>query len=96
VTPADLASCTATLSVGGSPVDSGPGTACPLGSPLAAFAYCANHLNGRGRMLQKGQVVICGAIAKHKPTPEALAALAGVPIVADFGALGALTTVLAP
>lgn len=90
VSPADLAQCTATLRLGGQQVDTGKGTACPLGSPLSALTFCANHLNGRGIALRAGELVICGAIAKCTQVT------ASVEIVADFGELGAVTTILDP
>mmetsp|Transcript_10776 Transcript_10776/g.28270 ORF Transcript_10776/g.28270 Transcript_10776/m.28270 type:complete len:277 (-) Transcript_10776:143-973(-) len=92
VTPAQLAEATATLTAGGELVNTGRGSNCPLGSPLVALTWCANHLNSRGVTLCAGQVVIGGAIAKHSFSPVAGA----LDIVADFGPLGQVSTVLAP
>ncbi|CAE8594471.1 unnamed protein product [Polarella glacialis] len=59
-----LASCSTALQVNGDEVASGSGAACPLGGPVQALVWLANHLISRGLMLQKGQLVITGMTCK--------------------------------
>jgi 2-keto-4-pentenoate hydratase len=57
----DLASVIGVARVNGKEVGEGRG-ADAMGSPLAALAWIANHLQGRGRWLRRGDVVVTGSL----------------------------------
>lgn len=79
----DLASVRGVARVNGTVVGEGRGGDA-MGSPLAALAWIANHLRGRGRSLRKGDVVITGSlVASQFPR-------AGDVIHFEAGALGAV------
>lgn len=61
----DLAALRGVAYVNGRAVGEGRG-ADTLGHPLAALAWVANHLAGRGRRLRKGDVVITGSLVTSK------------------------------
>ena len=61
----DLAALRGVAYVNGRAVGEGRG-ADTLGHPLAALAWVANHLAGRGRRLRKGDVVITGSLVASK------------------------------
>jgi 2-keto-4-pentenoate hydratase len=79
----DLAAIRGVASINGKVVGEGRG-ADAMGNPLAALAWIANHLPGRGRFLRKGDVVITGSLVTSKfPT-------AGDRLRFEAGALGAI------
>ena len=79
----DLASVRGIARVNGKVVGEGRG-ADAMGSPLAALAWIANHLRGRGRSLRRGDIVITGSlVASQFPR-------AGDLLQFDAGALGAI------
>lgn len=59
----DLASLRGIAYVNGAVLGEGSG-ADALGHPLAALAWIANHLAGRGRHLRKGDIVITGSLVR--------------------------------
>jgi 2-keto-4-pentenoate hydratase len=61
----DLAAVRGVARVNGKVVGEGRG-ADAMGSPLAALAWIANHLRGRGRSLRKGDVVITGSLVASR------------------------------
>jgi len=77
----DLESHAVSLEVNGKDAGAGVG-ANALGSPLTALAWLANHLSGRGRGLEAGELVTTGVVT---PFVELFP---GDEAVADFGALG--------
>lgn len=79
----DLASVRGVARVNGKIVGEGRG-ADALGSPLAALAWIANHLCGRGRHLRKGDLVITGSLVPSQFP------LAGDLLQFDAGPLGAI------
>lgn len=79
----DLTSVRGVACVNGKIVGEGRG-ADALGSPLAALAWIANHLRGRGRYLRKGDVVITGSLVPSQ-FPRA-----GDQLQFDAGPLGAI------
>jgi 2-keto-4-pentenoate hydratase len=79
----DLAGLHGTAHVNGRLVGEGRG-ADTLGHPLAALAWVANHLAGRGRRLRRGDVVITGSLVRSQ-FPRA-----GDLLRFDAGALGAV------
>ena len=81
-TPAQLAAMQSRITVNGEERAAGEGANCPLGSPLAALTWVANHLVGRGKRLLPGDVVIGGATCKTREWS------AGDTVVASFGDLG--------
>ena len=68
----------------------GSGAAAPEGGPAQALAWLANHLNGRGLSLQRGQLIATGQTCNTK------AIKAGDRVRATFGELGMLEMVIAP
>ena len=79
----DLASVRGSVRVNDRLVGEGYG-ADAMGSPLAALAWIANHLRGRGKFLRKGDVVITGSlVASQFPR-------AGDQLQFDAGALGVI------
>eukprot|EP00930_Biecheleria_cincta_P069536 TRINITY_DN57268_c0_g1_i1.p1 TRINITY_DN57268_c0_g1~~TRINITY_DN57268_c0_g1_i1.p1 ORF type:complete len:236 (-),score=28.16 TRINITY_DN57268_c0_g1_i1:603-1310(-) len=86
ILPDDLgAQCSASLDIHGQQVAKGCGALCPLGGPLAALTWLANHLNERGLALLKGQVVITGATCKSASFAV------GDQVVASFSTLGSVS-----
>ena len=85
-----LASCETSLSVNGEVVSRGSGAACPEGGPVGALSWLANHLNARGLMLRKGQLVATGQTCIHRGI------VAGDTVVASFGNHGEIEMVIAP
>ncbi len=79
----DLAAIRGVASINGESVGEGMG-ADAMGHPLAALAWMANHLAGRGRSLRKGDVVITGSLVTSK-FPKA-----GDRLRFEAGALGAI------
>ncbi len=79
----DLAAIRGVASINGESVGEGLG-ADAMGHPLAALAWIANHLAGRGRFLRKGEVVITGSLVTSK-FPKA-----GDKLRFEAGALGAI------
>jgi 2-keto-4-pentenoate hydratase len=75
------------MSVNGTEVSTGGGAAC-LGHPLNAARWLANALSARGVDLFAGDVIMTGALGPMKPIA------AGDTIVADFGPLGSVTTMM--
>lgn len=61
----DLAAIRGVASINGQVVGEGTGGDA-MGHPLAALAWVANHLAGRGRFLRKGDVVITGSLVTSK------------------------------
>jgi len=61
----DLAAVRGVASINGQVVGEGTGGDA-MGHPLAALAWVANHLAGRGRFLRKGDVVITGSLVTSK------------------------------
>jgi 2-keto-4-pentenoate hydratase len=57
----DLAEVGMVIEHGGEPVSVGSGAAC-MGSPVAAVAWLARELAGRGAPLREGEVVLSGAL----------------------------------
>lgn len=68
----------------------GSGAACPQGGPAQSLAWLANHLNGRGLGLKRGQLIATGQ------TCNTQAVKAGDRVKATFGGLGSLEMVVAP
>lgn len=85
-----LTTCSTTLSVNTEQVAQGSGAECPEGSPLAATAWMANHLNQRGLWLRKGQLVITGATCKST------AFQVSDRVTATFSALGCVEMFVEP
>ncbi len=75
------------MSVNGVEVSTGSGAAC-LGHPLNAARWLANALSSRGVNLYAGDVIMTGALGPMKPIT------AGDTVVADFGPLGSVTTMM--
>ena len=55
---AQLAALRSRITVNGEECAAGEGAKCPLGSPVAALAWLANHLVGRGKRLLPGDVTV--------------------------------------
>lgn len=87
---AGLAGCATRLAVNGTQVSEGSGAAVPDGGPVQALTWLANHLNGRGLSLQKGQLVITGATCITRDIQI------GDKVSASFVGLGDLEFVLEP
>lgn len=79
----DLAALHGIASINGAVVGEGRG-ADSMGHPLAALAWVANHLAGRGQGLRRGDVVITGSLVTSK-FPRA-----GDRLRFEAGALGAV------
>jgi len=77
----DLAQCGVRHCVDGDEIAASSG-ANVLGNPLNALAWLANHLAGRGRELEAGQLIITGAATGPLPGPQ------GSTVIGDFGDLG--------
>lgn len=88
--PASLAECATALVVNGTEVSQGTGSKCPDGGPAQALAYLANHLNCRGLVLEKGQLVVTGATCITR------ALKIGDTISATFSGLGSVQTTIEP
>jgi 2-keto-4-pentenoate hydratase len=69
------------LSRNGTPIDSGAGAAA-LGHPAACLAWLANKLAGFGDRLQRGDIVLAGALTRMFP------ARPGDRLTAEFAHLG--------
>lgn len=78
----------ATLSIEGRRLASGVGEMV-MGNPLAAVAWLAEHLAGRGRMLGVGDVVLTGSLTGHHEVPDG-----HVRCAADFGSLGVVSVAI--
>lgn len=89
-TPAQLAALRSRITVNGEECAAGEGAKCPLGSPVAALAWLANHLVGRGKRLLPGDVVIGGATCKTRAWG------AGDKLVVGFGELGEVSVCVSP
>jgi 2-keto-4-pentenoate hydratase len=75
------------MQINGEQVSTGAGAAC-FGHPLNAARWLANALSSRGVALNAGDVIMTGALGPMKAiTP-------GDTVVADFGPLGTVTTML--
>ncbi len=83
----DVRAIPMSMSVNGTEVSTGGGAAC-LGHPLNAARWLANALSARGVDLFAGDVIMTGALGPMKPIA------AGDTIVADFGPLGSVTTMM--
>lgn len=83
----DVRSIPMTMSINGEQVSSGSGAAC-LGHPLHAARWLANALSSRGVALRAGDVIMTGALGPMKSIAL------GDTIVADFGQLGSITTLM--
>lgn len=79
----DLAALRGSASINDIVVGEGEG-ADSMGHPLAALAWVANHLAGRGQGLRRGDIVITGSLITSK-FPQA-----GDRVRFDAGALGAV------
>lgn len=77
----DLASVRGEATINGTVVGEGRG-ADSMGHPLAALAWVANHLAGRGQGLRQGDIVITGSLVTSK-FPQG-----GDRVLFDAGALG--------
>ncbi len=67
--PSDLAAVVGTVSLNGSEVDSGPGSAA-LGHPYEPIRWLAGHLATRGKALRKGDLILTGSLVKTMfPSP---------------------------
>jgi 2-keto-4-pentenoate hydratase len=75
------------MTINGVVASTGSGAAC-LGHPLNAARWLANALSSRGVDLYAGDVIMTGALGPMK------AISAGDVIVADFGPLGTVTTMM--
>ena len=82
--------CPTKLLVNSELLAEGSGAAAPEGGPAQALTWLANHLNGRGLSLQKGQVVATGQTCNTK------AIKAGDIVKATFGELGEFEMAVAP
>ena len=58
--------CTTQMHINDELVVEGSGSKAAEGDPIAALAFLANHMNGRGLSLKRGQVVITGATCNTK------------------------------
>lgn len=58
-----------------------------MGDPLAAVAWLADHLSGRGHVLERGHVVLTGSLTGHHDVPPDRDSQ----FHADFGALGTVS-----
>jgi len=85
-----LSGCCAQLSVNGLQAAEGSGAACPEGGPVQALAWLANHLNGRGLALLKGQLVATGQTCNTREFGV------GDRILATFKGLGSVEMSVAP
>lgn len=85
-----LSECPTSLAVNGEIVAEGSGAACPEGGPVGALGWLANHLNARGLMLRKGQVVATGMTCIRRDLSV------GDVVVAGFGTLGKVEMVVEP
>jgi 2-keto-4-pentenoate hydratase len=83
----DVRAIPMSMAVNGVEVSTGGGAAC-LGHPLNAARWLANALSSRGVGLFAGDVIMTGALGPMKPIA------AGDTIVADFGPLGSVTTMM--
>ena len=86
----DALRCTTELLINGEKCADGSGAKAPLGGPAEAVAWLANHLNGRGLRLEKGQFVATGQ------TCNTQACAPGDRVVATFAELGSIEMVIAP
>lgn len=84
----DLRTIPMSMTINGAEVSTGEGAAC-LGHPLNAARWLADTLSQRGAPLRAGDVVMTGALGPMQPLA------AGDAIVASFGELGTVTSVLA-
>ncbi len=85
----DLRTTGCTFGINGETVSTGAGGAV-LGSPINALVWLANTVGPLGITLEPGHVVLPGSMTRAEPVK------AGDTIVADMGALGSVTAVLAP
>ena len=76
------------MTLDGREVSSGVGAAC-LGNPIHAARWLADTMCERGIPLRAGDVIMTGALGPMVPLS------AGQELVAEFGALGAVTTRIA-
>jgi len=85
-----LAACATQLFVNATLVAEGSGRECPEGGPVQALTWLANHLNGRGLALQKGQLVTTGQTCIYR------AFNVGDRVVAAFPGMGRVEMTVAP
>jgi 2-keto-4-pentenoate hydratase len=83
----DVRAIPMTMNINGEVASTGSGAAC-LGHPLNAARWLANALSSRGVGLFAGDVIMTGALGPMKTIA------AGDTVVADFGALGTVTTMM--
>lgn len=84
----DLAVAKVDVKINGEIVVSGSGAAV-MDNPLNSLTWIANHLSSRGKSLKSGDWVTTGSTMGIVKAPP------GSTVVADFGALGAVTVVFA-
>jgi 2-keto-4-pentenoate hydratase len=85
--PDDLLAATE-LFVNGELLAQGSGEKCLYGGPVPALTWLANHLNGRGLCLKKGQLVITGQTCMTQ------AVKVGDGVKATFGEFGTLEMIV--
>jgi 2-keto-4-pentenoate hydratase len=83
----DVRAIPMSMSINGSEVSTGSGSAC-LGHPLNAARWLANALSERGVGLYAGDVIMTGALGPMR------AIAPGDHVTADFGPLGTVTTTM--
>mmetsp|Transcript_24062 Transcript_24062/g.60055 ORF Transcript_24062/g.60055 Transcript_24062/m.60055 type:complete len:111 (+) Transcript_24062:2-334(+) len=88
--PLSLTECATALAVNGAEVCQGAGSKCPDGGPVQALTYLANHLNGRGLLIEKGQLVVTGATCITRDFKI------GDTVSATFSGLGLVQTTIGP
>ena len=82
--------CATELFVDGKKVAEGSGAKAPEGGPAEALAWLANHLNGRGLCLRKGEVIATGQTCNVKMSEP------GSRVRATYAGLGEIEMVVAP
>lgn len=88
--PSSLASCATELLLNGARIAEGSGAACFGGGPAEAVTWLANHLNGRGLGLQRGQLVATGQTCIARDFQP------GDRVTGVFHGLGRIEMVVAP
>jgi 2-keto-4-pentenoate hydratase len=83
----DVRAIPMSMSINGVESSTGAGAAC-LGHPVNAARWLANALSSRGVDLYAGDVIMTGALGPMQPIAH------GDQIVADFGPLGTVTTMM--
>lgn len=87
LTAVDVRAVPMSMTINGVEVSTGSGAAC-LGHPLNAARWLANALSSRGVGLLAGDVIMTGALGPMK------AIAPGDVVVADFGPLGSVTSMM--